>query len=241
VSGILILAHQDDEVFFLNLVLRSEITHVFYLTDGVRTGANYSSDIRSNEASNSWNLIGQDVEILQIGQKFQINDGILHEKITPSLIAEIQTSISAINPSFILTTLNDGSHQDHDSVFLLAKSVKPKDCTLYAFPSYRANYFYPKFFRVLKIPPRMSSVEVNIRGSLSSTFTALRIMKLYSTQKKTWLGLGPAVLLRLLLGFKVAKYETCELVHVPKYYFYDIRNRATVNDVTTSLLRSFER
>jgi len=230
-SGILILAHQDDEVFFLSALLRFPISHVIYLTDGVRKDATYSSEIRSMEAIRSWSVIEPNVKIVELGKEFGIKDGKVHEFLSQRLFTELRNLIGEINPRFVLTTLNDGGHQDHDAVFLISRMIKPSNCTLIAIPSYRANFVFRKLYRVLKVPSNFPHSSFRIKGSLRSSIMAHRVMRLYATQKITWVGLGPMTLIRLLVGFEALICEDTSCRHIPTSYFYEIRRRARSEDL----------
>lgn len=232
-SGILILAHQDDEVFFLSALQKFAVSHVVYLTDGVRKDAAYSSDIRSTEVSDSWALIQPNVEIIELGKKLKIKDGKVHEYLSQQLFSELRSIVGRINPRFVLTTLNDGGHQDHDAVFLISRMIKPDNATLIAIPSYRANFVFRRLYRVLKLPSNFPHSYFKIKGSLDSSILAYRVMRLYPTQKITWLGLGPMTLIRLLIGFKALVCEDRLCRHIPDSYLYEIRHRAKSEDLKT--------
>ncbi len=234
-AGALIVAHQDDEIFALNFLSRNPISHVFYLTDGVRKNASYSPAIRAQEAVKSWSRIDPSVQVFQIGIQKQLRDGILFEDCDRNLVEELQQMVSALSPSFILTTLHDGSHQDHDMAFFISKRVLPVGCPMYVFPTYRSNYFFPKFFRVMKMPSELEPESFRVKGGVKSFIKSIQIMIDYKSQLVTWIGLAPLILLRTLLGSKVLLCGESTLDFSPQKVFFEERGRAKVEEVRISI------
>lgn len=239
-TGILILAHQDDEVFVLNYLRKLEVSHAIYLTNGLRRGARYSNEIRRLEAEESWRIIAPNVRVIHFGSERNLRDGMLHYDISKEAILQIKAIVSEVKPSFIITTLNDGSHQDHDTTFYVARSVLPQACDLYAFPTYRSNFIFPRMFRVMKIPPGLELSQIKSQGSIKQMILTLRIMMVYKTQFVTLVGLAPGILVRMILGSKILLFDQRAFSFQPRYFFYQERGRANVREVTEFQIRNLE-
>jgi len=230
-TGILILAHPDDEVFIINYLGKLKVSHTIYLTNGVRSGAKYSGEIRRLEAEESWQIIDPNVRLIHFGSDHNLRDGMLHKDISKKAISQIKGIVSEVKPSFIITTLNDGSHQDHDTTFYVARSVLPQECDLFAFPTYRSNFLFPRMFRVMKVPPGLKLGQIKSERSIKKLILALRIMIVYKTQIVTWVGLAPGILVQMILGSRILLIDQRAFSFQPRHFFYQERGRANVQEV----------
>lgn len=141
-ESIILLAHQDDEIAILPLIMQRlipETTHVVYLTSGSLNGKDLP--VRNNESIRTLTKLGIPVKNISIlGSLLEVADKTLCrnlEKVYPvlkKLILEKQINT-------IYTMAWEGGHPDHDAVHLLGV-VSALNCGIIAncwqFPWYNA-------------------------------------------------------------------------------------------------------
>jgi LmbE family N-acetylglucosaminyl deacetylase len=197
-----LLAHQDDEVMALHLHSNSVNNFVIYLTNGVRTGADYNAGTRINEARSAWVEIDQSAELIFLGTEHSLLDGGLESQLDHSHLHDVISICRDRNINEVVTLQLEGGHQDHDITSMFAEEVSRRlSLKLTVFPAYRALH---KRFPVYAV---MSSwIKNGVANSLPATKRigmakqAFLLMKCYGTQLTTWIGLGPFVILKYLVG-----------------------------------------
>ena len=225
-----LLAHQDDEVLGLHLNSSSVVNHVIYLTDGVRRGATYSSSKRVNEAQAAWNQIDKNAELIFFGTDHALKDGALREEIRPLHLSEMIEICQKRDIKEIVTLQLEGGHQDHDLVSILAEELSFRlSLDLFTFPAYRALHNRFPVYVVMSSPHKSTekkSLPIALR--LRYTKQSLILMKNYGSQLSTWIGLGPFVIIKYLLGhpnFSI-RFSTSKTTQgVPKKLLYANRKR----------------
>lgn len=197
-----LLAHQDDEVLGLHLNSNSAVNHVIYLTDGVRSGATYDSSKRVNEAQAAWNQIDQNAELIFFGTDHALKDGTLREEITPFHLSELTKICQKRDINEIVTLQLEGGHQDHDIVSMLAEELALRlSLDLYTFPAYRALHKkYPVYAVMSSSHKSTEKKSLSIVVRLRFAKQSLILMKNYGSQLSTWIGLGPFVIFKYLIG-----------------------------------------
>lgn len=234
---VFLLAHQDDEIFFLPYLLGLDKKLIIYLTNGVSAGSSQSKlESRSLESELVFKkyLSKFNVQVLWLGLQNSIPDGNLHTFICEDFLAKIQESIEQVSEpvSMILTTTFEGAHQDHDSAAVISRQF----ANLLVVPvieisTYRQWLTRIYSFKVLK--PQFPLKELHFRR-LKTSVVAFRLMLAYKTQKKTWMGLGPATLISYIFrGYQPASPQP---VGVLQKCFYSFRGRATQEEVLHKLL-----
>ncbi len=197
-----LLAHQDDEVLALHLHSDSLNNFVVYLTNGVRSGATYESGVRIQEARSAWGKIDRNAELIFFGTEHSLRDGELQSQLSNSHLCELISICRARKINQIVTLQLEGGHQDHDITSMLAEELARRlSLKLIAFPGYRALH---KSFPVYAV---MSSwIKKEVKESLTMVTRlrlakqSLMLMNSYGSQMTTWIGLGPFVFLKYLLG-----------------------------------------
>jgi len=197
-----LLAHQDDEVLGLHLNSNSVVNHVIYLTDGVRRGATYKSSKRVDEARAAWNQIDKNAELIFLGTDYALKDGTLREEIRPFHLSELIKICQKRDIKEVVTLQLEGGHQDHDIVSMVAEELALRlSLDLYTFPAYRAVHKRYPVYAVMSSPhnsKEKKSLSIVLR--LRFTKQSFVLMKNYGSQLSTWLGLGPFVIVKYLIG-----------------------------------------
>ncbi len=225
-----ILAHQDDEVFGLHLIEDSTNNFILYLTDGVRLGAEYSSENRNEEARKSWNLIDNRSEVNFFGSTHSIKDGMLLDSFKPAHLHEIIDLCLLQNIDEIITLEFEGGHQDHDIASLISQEISRRlslDCLTYT--SYRAVHKSFPFYKVMSSQKQMMSEPRNpLIRKCRLTFNSFKVMRIYKTQISTWFGLGIFILLRYFFGtpgFRKVLPSGDKLDILPLHFLYVNRRK----------------
>lgn len=198
-----LLAHQDDEIFGLHLYSSQDANHIVYLTDGVRTGANYNRDRRVNEARMAWHEIDNNAELIFFGTDHALRDGMLVDGVNSFHLHELIAICRSRNINEVISLPLEGGHQDHDIVSLIAEEISTRlSLRMFTFPAYRALHTKFPLYAVMSSTKKLL-VEKNKLSSysrLNLVKRALILMGIYKSQLTTWIGLGPFVILKYLLG-----------------------------------------
>ena len=213
---VFLLAHQDDEVFLLPHIMDSEQKLFIYLTSGVSEGSpGLKLDRRTTEAK---------------------AEGVLHKFVSEENLADIEKVIRNHGAQItqILTTTFEGAHQDHDSAAVisrkLAKTLQVDCIEMSSYPQWFSKFYS---FKVL-IPHSVDGEFEFVR--FRTLVLALKLMVGYKTQRKTWLGLGPAT----LGAFAFRKYRSSKPAPIAEVHpcFYEFRGRAQQSEVIQCLAKS---
>lgn len=226
-----LLAHQDDEVLGLHLNSHSVVNHVIYLTDGVRIGADYNSSKRVNEAKAAWDQIDKTAELIFFGTEHTLKDGTLREEFGPFHLSELINICLKRDIKEIVSLQLEGGHQDHDIVSMLAEEIAFRlSLDLYTFPAYRALHNKYPIYAVMSSPHKSNekkSLSIGLR--LRFAKQSLILMKYYGSQLSTWIGLGPFVIVKYLIGnpsFNLRSSTSKETQEVPSMLLYANRKKA---------------
>jgi LmbE family N-acetylglucosaminyl deacetylase len=197
-----LLAHQDDELMALHLFTESNNNSVVYLTDGVRIGAKFSANLRMQEAIAVWAEIDKDAILIFFGAKHAIRDGTLLETLNATHLKELASVCVERGIEEIVTLHLEGGHQDHDVTSMLAEELSRRlKIRLLTFPAYRALHGRFPLYSVMSMIKSTSMQSVTPRVErLKSAIQSLGVMSRYRSQVRTWIGLGPFVLLKYLFG-----------------------------------------
>jgi hypothetical protein len=225
-----LLAHQDDEVLGLHLNSNSAVNHVVYLTDGVRTGATYNSSKRINEAQASWNQIDKNAELIFFGTDHALKDGTLREVISPFHLSELIQICQKHDIKEIVSLQLEGGHQDHDIVSMLAEELAFRlSLDLFTYPAYRALHKrYPIYAVMSSSHKSTEKKNLPILLRLRYTKQSFILMKNYGSQLSTWIGLGPFVIVKYLIGnpsFNLRSSTSRTTQEVPSMLLYANRKK----------------
>ncbi len=233
---VFLLAHQDDEIFFLPHIINFEPKLFLYLTDGVSAGSAISTlDTRTSEAESVFKkyLEPLNSRVIWWGQKNSISEGELHRYVNQGLIDELRKLLisQGCEVTTFITTAFEGAHQDHDSVAVIARELdkifKVGTIEMSTYPQ-RFSRFYS--FKVLKPGTPEKTFQFN---RIKVFFLAIRMMASYRTQLLTWAGLGLATLsVYAFRGYRSTSPRSVDLIEL---CFYESRRRASQNEVLKSL------
>ncbi|MGH8427314.1 MAG: PIG-L deacetylase family protein [Gammaproteobacteria bacterium] len=192
---LVLLAHNDDE-YFVALRIGEEVrlgsrVWVAYLTHGSIYGAD--SKVRIEESARALRGLGAShSDMLTIGYQADIFDLKLHERMADAYEG-LCAALDTIRIERLYVPAWEGGHPDHDAAHLIGVAfARERNLAerLYEFPAYNR-------FHVMKF--------IDDAGTtLATSPDRLRAMKVffsawnYKTQRRTFLGLLPASLVRLL-------------------------------------------
>ncbi len=228
-----ILAHQDDEVLGLHLRTESINNYVVYLTDGVRQGAHYDSNLRSAEARNAWRKIDEDTELIFYGTDNAIKDGELSKQLNASHLNDLASICRSRRIYEIVTLQLEGGHQDHDVTSLISEELSRRlSLQFVTFPAYRALHEkYPAYKVMSSKTQPLDSIPRTAATRLRDSKRALSLMRSYKSQLSTWVGLGPFVFLKYLFGkptYSLQPGSNLNPQELPTKLLYSIRNKYEV-------------
>ncbi len=233
---VFLLAHQDDEIFFLPHIINFEPKLFLYLTNGVSADSTISTlDTRTSEAESVFKkyLEPLNSSVIWWGQKNSISEGELHRYVNQGLIDELRKLLISrgCEVTTFITTAFEGAHQDHDSVAVIARELdkifKVGTIEMSTYPQ-RFSKFYS--FKVLKPGTPEKTFQFN---RIRVFFLAIRMMASYRTQVLTWTGLGLATL--SVYAFRGYRSSSPRSVSLVEPCFYESRHRARQNEVLESL------
>jgi LmbE family N-acetylglucosaminyl deacetylase len=230
-----LLAHQDDEVLGLHFNSKSARNYVVYLTDGVRTDAAFSSNVRVAEAKRAWNRLDPTAELNFLGTRHAIKDGMLAEQLNPSHLTELISICKSKGVNEIVSLELEGGHQDHDVTSLLAEELSKRlSLKLYVFPAYRAlHQKYPFYAVMSSLTHNDNRMKKSLTARVMLAKLSFSMMRNYKTQFTTWVGLGPFVIIRYLFGhysYLIYAAPRQKEQIFPTYILYSIRNVQTKLD-----------
>lgn len=198
--ALFVFAHQDDEIAAaarLSFLLRSgaKITCV-YLTDG--QGRQHSSAVRDEESRRVLQSIGVDLARVHFaGSQEHLPDGVLVEHLDRALALLESRVTEPVDDVWCLAW--EGGHQDHDASHLVAVAFAARRGLLehtYELPLYRRHRLLSfQTFAPLPVGKPWTARRIGLREAIH----VLALGFLYRSQWKTWLGLLPTAILRLVL------------------------------------------
>ena len=233
---VFLLAHQDDEIFFLPHIMNYEPKLFLYLTNGVSAGSKYLAlDRRTAEAEFVFKkyLEPLNSQVIWWGLKSSVSEGELHKSVNQDLISELAKLISTqgCEVTTFITTAFEGAHQDHDSVAVIARELgeifKVGIIEMSTYPQWFSKFYS---FKVLK--PRMP-LERFRYTRIRALIMAIRMMVSYRTQLSTWAGLGLSTL--SVYAFRGYRSSSPRPVDLIEPCFYESRQRASQDEVLKSL------
>lgn len=235
---VFIFAHCDDELFCLPYILQKDVNSVIiYLTTSSKhDDQTVAKSYRQIEAEAAVKLLNQhsSVEVLFFGQR--VFDGEVHTNFQIEEFKKLELMVSQFNPIEIVTLCLEFGHQDHDTVALITEMISNKlNVRFTSFSGYRSSKCLPKMFSVMK--PLNPGERLNPRRTLS-VLLAVKLMMLYKSQYKTWVGLGPSLLVKYaFFPFWTAISSHPESIPHDLKCFYQERGRAKHSEVSKEHIR----
>lgn len=236
--NVYIFAHQDDEFFCLPQLRKDaeekKEVKLIYLTNGEFN--NVCSSVRNLETLSTLFDLGIEANAVSfLGSILGISDGSLHRSASfvSRILAEIFTSIEIDN---IYIPCYEGGHQDHDSIsFIINMLALPTETKVYQFPLYNGYGVPFSFFRVMKNINGQVVSDKSIRFKISD----MKYIFNYRSQFKTFLGLAPFIMLRLLFNRTVTlvSYDSAYLKDRPHEgrLLYESRLGLSFRDVVDAI------
>ena len=233
-----LLAHQDDEVFFVPHLLTEERKLIVFLTCGVASRIQPAILMERTEEAKcifEKHLAPLNSEVIWMGLDNVIPEGELHKYINHELVVEIIELIQSrrFEITEVLTTTFEGAHQDHDSAAVIArriaKELQVEVVEISTYPQWFSHFYS---FKVLS--PKYPNIKFNF-NRLKSLLLALKLMSSYKTQRRTWLALGLGVL--WVYGFRPYASSRPMAIGTINSCFYELRERRKQTEVLRSLAR----
>ena len=201
--ALFVFAHQDDEIAAaarIAYLLREGATiSCVYLTDG--EGRRASSRDRDDESRRALARLGVNLDRVHfIGSDFHIPDGALVEHLERALSLLEQRIADPVNEVWCLAW--EGGHQDHDASHLVALAFAADRDLLdrcFEVPLYHGHGMRGAFFQTLA-PLPAGKPWTGRRVPVGEAMKLLALCRFYRTQRKTWLGLLPGAIARLVIG-----------------------------------------
>jgi len=233
---LILLAHQDDEIFVLPYLLGEDKKLLVYLTNGVsieKDSLVLEKRIEEARVTFEKHIANLNSEVIWWGVRNMVPEGELHKFVNASLVADIQKIIKSSKWKFseVVTTAFEGAHQDHDSAAVIARRIaKEEKLELNEISTY--PQWHSQFYSFRMLSPKFPDKVITIKR-IKVIMLAFKLMWSYKTQRRTWVGLG----LPLLWAYLFLPYRTCRSLEVGLINpcLYEFRKRRKQSEVLRSL------
>jgi len=185
-----VFAHQDDEIAFASrirhAIARGDGVTCVCLTDGAMR---VPAALRDEESRQMLAQLGCGALIVAPARE-RIADGALAENLEDAL-AFLERSVADVDE--VVTLAWEGGHHDHDAAFLVAAVfAKERGLRCLEMPLYNGEGTRGGFFRVFHpLGDGWRARPISLREKLAN----ILLTRFYRSQRKTWLGLVPQMLL----------------------------------------------
>lgn len=233
INRVFIFAHCDDELFCLPLLLdnTSNNSIIFLTTETMSDRVAGKIDERRSEAILANSYINKFQPLQTHFFPGNIFDGSVHIDFSRNDLHELIEFVVALSPDELVTLSYEGGHQDHDTVELITRLIgRSLSSKVRSFSAYRASPISRKLFHVSS--PRNPNLEKIHFDRIKVFKVTFKLILIYKSQIKTWIGLGPSLLIKYLCrsyqetslssGVGLQNFEFC---------FYEGRNRALQSEV----------
>lgn len=186
---VFVLAHQDDEIAFASRIRsalgRGDRVECVCLTDGASAS---TAQVRDEESRVVLAKLGTGALI--VAQNERIPDGFLPEHLDRALAF---LELVAAHADEIVTLAWEGGHQDHDAAFLVAAAfARKRGIPCIEMPLYNGEHTPGPFFRVMHpVGDGWTARPIGLRERIAD----ILLVRFYRSQRKSWLGLAPLMLL----------------------------------------------
>jgi LmbE family N-acetylglucosaminyl deacetylase len=235
-NRIILLAHPDDEVFFLPYLFEEKYRNYFvYLTSGKLPNQSIEiSKIRQDELSKSLKLLGTQTHVEQIFLKNVTQDSVLYREVNSDLYLELLNCIDEKVISECCTMKFEGGHQDHDITNVLARLLcASKGLTFREFIMYSAS---SRKFLNFKIDIGSSTGSILKFQRLHVALFAIRMMKIYRSQWRSWIGLSvPLIYSYICRTWRDGFANPSDSINFPSVALYELRKKASIKDINSSI------
>ena len=200
--ALFVFAHQDDEIAMatrIRFLLRAGTTiSCVFLTNG--EGLGVASHVRDEESRRVLTRLGVDLARVHfLGSEHAIPDGSLVEHLARAL-ALLESRISEpVDEIYCLAW--EGGHADHDASHLVAVRFASRRGIVdrcFEMPLYQGRGLPGVLFQTLA-PLRVGGAWTPRAITLREGLLVARWCWLYTSQRRSWIGLLPTALVRLVL------------------------------------------
>lgn len=235
-SVAIFFAHMDDEVFLIPTINRlnaeNKKIYCYFLTKSEGRNDRYSQEIRESESIKFLSRLAPNAEVNFLGKILDVKDLELHlnlEKIYDYLLSALAKDVQ-----MIITPHFEGGHIDHDSASILGRKISEKLLLdHFTFALYKAKFKRFKFFEVAKIKKDEQS-SFKLKVDISSYIYYLLIPFIYKSQWRTWLGIYPFLVTRIIFrrDYKIFNAASLDYENPPNSgnLLYSRRNDGTYQD-----------
>jgi LmbE family N-acetylglucosaminyl deacetylase len=201
--ALFVFAHQDDEIAAAARIAHlssagAQITCAF-LTNG--EGHRAPSRVRDEESRGVLKRLGVDLARVHfIGSEHGVPDGALHRHLDRALALLESRVADPVDEVWCLAW--EGGHQDHDASHLVAVAFAARRGVVdrcFELPLYQGHRLRGPLFQTLaplRVGGAWSGRPLRIREGLS----VLALCRFYRSQRKTWIGLLPTAIVRMVIG-----------------------------------------
>jgi len=238
----LILAHYDDEIFALDYILKlKEKLLVIYISDS-HYPSSTTKENRIQECQKSWKYLSLQSNLVLFGNDQNLGDGKVFKDLNKNHLLILDNMIKQEEVREILSFTFEGGHQDHDMASQVARYLASKNKIDFRhFPSYsKGKSSFPIAFKVMKMPPYCDCKKLISVSRFLRVKTSFRILLIYKSQWRTWLGLGLPILLNNLKSHTADHSCAMQTMLESKDYLWVNRKRADYQDFSYSLDRLFD-
>jgi hypothetical protein len=232
-----LLAHTDDEIFCLPFICEAGITsHLMYFTlDSASDNQDLSTSRRALELSSAMTVLKKRYAVNSIFFHTVSPDGELHSNFGNEDLRRLRDKVKELQVQEIVTLGFEGGHQDHDYLAIVASLIGHlESIPVFYCPAYRGSRINKRFFRVM-YPTKPFLVKRSSGPSLA--IIATRLMLIYKSQYKTWLGLGPMTIMKYLkCGITYNNSLELTKLEIHKSCFYENRKRQRQNEVNQRIV-----
>jgi len=198
-----LLPHPDDEFAILPLLEQANAEgraiHLVWLTDGAFGGVD--PEVRRQESLRALCSAGvQAATLAFVGIDGRIPDGRLHLSMDAAHAATVAALAAVEGPAELLLPAWEGGHQDHDAAHALGRAVaRSRGFHALQYPLYQGEGLRGPVFRALA-PLRASTVVRTLPVGWADLRRLVRACRHYRSQWRSFVGLLPMALLRLLVA-----------------------------------------
>jgi len=187
---VFIFAHQDDEIAFVSRIrlmrARGDRLTCVCLTDGA---ASVAASTRDAESRRVLARLGVD-DFRVAPPESRLADGTLPDHLEEAL-AFVESAVASVDE--VVTLAWEGGHQDHDAAHLVAAVfARQRGVACLEMPLYNGYEIADPLFRV-NAPVGDGWLERRLPRR--DYFANVLLARFYRSQRKTWLGLAPLLLI----------------------------------------------
>ena len=199
--ALFVFAHQDDEIAaaarMAHLVRTGATLSCAFLTNG--EGRRATSAERDQESREVLSRLGVDLgRVHFLGSEERIPDGALVEHLDRALALLERRIAEPVHEVWCLAW--EGGHQDHDASHLVGVAFAARrGVPCFELPLYHGHRLRGPLFQTLA-PLQAGGAWIGRRVAVGEGLRLLALCRFYRSQRKTWLGLLPGAIARLIVG-----------------------------------------